>query len=80
MAILEQIARRHLPSTIGVEWSGLSYQEKHVSGQTGYVLGLAFLFVFLFLAAQYESWLIPVSVILSLPIACIGAYLGNWAC
>ena len=54
MAILEQIARRHLPSTIGVEWSGLSYQEKHVSGQTGYVLALAFLFVFLFLAAQYE--------------------------
>ena len=80
MAILEQIARRHLPSSIGVEWSGLSYQEKHVSGQTGYVLALAFLFVFLFLAAQYESWLIPVSVILSLPIAGIGAYLGNWAC
>ena len=47
MAILEQIARRHLPTTIGIEWSGLSYQEKHVSGQTGYVLGLAFLFVFL---------------------------------
>ena len=80
MAILEQIARRHLPASIGVEWSGLSYQEKHVSGQTGYVLALAFLFVFLFLAAQYESWLIPVSVILSLPIAGIGAYLGNWAC
>ena len=80
MAILEQIARRHLPSTIGVEWSGLSYQEKHVSGQTGYVLALAFLFVFLFLAAQYESWLIPVAVIFSLPIAGIGAYLGNWAC
>ena len=80
MAILEQIARRHLPATIGVEWSGLSYQEKHVSGQTGYVLGLAFLFVFLFLAAQYESWLIPIAVILSLPIAGIGAYLGNWVC
>lgn len=80
MAILEQIARRHLPQSIGVEWSGLSYQEKHVSGQTGYVLALAFLFVFLFLAAQYESWLIPIAVILSLPIAGIGAYLGNWAC
>ena len=80
MAILEQIARQHLPQSIGVEWSGLSYQEKHVSGQTGYVLALAFLFVFLFLAAQYESWLIPVAVILSLPIAGIGAYLGNWAC
>ena len=44
------------------------------------MLALAFLFVFLFLAAQYESWLIPVAVILSLPIAGIGAYLGNWAC
>ena len=80
MAILEQIARRHLPSTIGVEWSGLSYQEKHVSGQTGYVLALAFLFVFLFLAAQYESWSVPVAVILSLPVAGIGAYLGIWIC
>ena len=46
----------------------------------GLVLALALLFVFLFLAAQYESWLIPVAVILSLPIAGIGAYLGNWAC
>ena len=80
MAILEQIARRHLPSTIGVEWSGLSYQEKHVSGQTAYILALALLFVFLFLAAQYESWSIPIAVILSLPIAGVGAYLGNWIC
>ena len=80
MTILEDIAKKHLPSNIGVEWSGLSYQEKHVSGQTGYVLALALLFVFLFLAAQYESWSIPVAVILSLPIAGVGAYLGNWIC
>ncbi len=80
MMILEDIARRHLSASIGVEWSGLSYQEKHVSGQTGYVLALALLFVFLFLAAQYESWSIPVAVILSLPIAGIGAFVGNWAC
>ena len=80
MAILEEIADKHLPQNIGVEWSGLSYQEKHVSGQTGYVLALALLFVFLFLAAQYESWSIPVAVILSLPIAGVGAYLGNWIC
>lgn len=65
---------------MGVEWSGLSYQEKHVSGQTGLVLALAFLFVFLFLAAQYESWSVPVAVILSLPVAGIGAYLGIWVC
>ena len=80
MAVLERIAREHLPSTIGTEWSGLSYQEKHVSGQTGFVLALAFLFVFLFLAAQYESWTVPIAVILSLPVAGIGAYLGIWAC
>ena len=80
MAELERIARRHLPPSIGIEWSGLSYQEKHSSGQTGLVLGLAFLFVFLFLAAQYESWSVPVAVILSLPVAGIGAYLGIWIC
>ena len=80
MAALERIVREHLPSNIGAEWSGLSYQEKHVSGQTGIVLGLAFLFVFLFLAAQYESWTVPVAVILSLPVAGIGAYLGIWLC
>ena len=80
MAILEEIASKHLPKNIGVEWSGLSYQEKHVSGQTAYILALALLFVFLFLAAQYESWSIPIAVILSLPIAGVGAYLGNWIC
>ena len=77
---LENIVREKLPASVGVEWSGLSYQEKHVSGQTGLVLALAFLFVFLFLAAQYESWAVPVAVILSLPVAGIGAYLGIWVC
>ena len=80
MAVLERIVRDRLPSNIGAEWSGLSYQEKHVSGQTGIVLALAFLFVFLFLAAQYESWSVPVAVILSLPVAGIGAYFGIWLC
>jgi len=80
MDALEWIVDEHLPANVGVEWSGLSYQEKHVSGQTGVVLALAFLFVFLFLAAQYESWSVPVAVILSLPVAGIGAYLGIWVC
>lgn len=80
MGVLEELVRKHLPALIGVEWSGLSYQEKHVGGQTGLVLALAFLFVFLFLAAQYESWSVPVAVILSLPVAGIGAYLGIWIC
>ena len=78
MDLLESIAREHLPDNIGIEWSGLSYQEKKEGGQTGVVLGLALLFVFLFLAAQYESWSIPIAVLLSLPIAIAGAYLGVW--
>ncbi len=76
LAVLQKVADEHLPDNIGVEWSGMSYQEKKEGGQTGLVLALALLFVFLFLAAQYESWLVPVAVILSLPIAIFGAYLG----
>ena len=77
---LEEIVRTRLPENIGVEWSGLSYQQKHETGNTAMVLGLAFLFVFLFLAAQYESWTVPLAVILSLPVAGVGAYLGIWLC
>ena len=80
MDALEEIVREHLPPNIGVEWSGLSYQQKHESGNMGLVLGLVFLFVFLFLAALYESWSVPLAVILSLPIAGVGAYLGIWIC
>ena len=76
MACLENIVRNHLPDNIHVEWSGLSYQEKQESGKTGMILALAFLFVFLFLAAQYESWSIPIAVLLSLPVSILGAYLG----
>ncbi len=78
MAAMERIAREHLPENIGLEWSGLSYQEKQAGGQTGFVLALVFLFVFLFLAAQYESWIVPIAVLLSLPVATLGAYLGIW--
>lgn len=77
---LEEIAAEHLPENIGIEWSGLSYQEKNSGGKTWVVLSLVFIFVFLFLAALYESWTIPCSVLLSLPVAALGAYLGEWAC
>ena len=80
MEIIEQIAREHLPENIGVEWSGLSFQEHQAGGQTGMVLALVFMFVFLFLAALYESWMVPVAVLLSLPVAALGAYLGVWGC
>ncbi len=80
MEALEKIVEEHLPSNMGVEWAGLSYQQKHGSGNTMLVLSLAFLFVFLFLAALYESWTVPLAVILSLPVAGVGAYLGIWIC
>lgn len=80
MDALEKTVREKLPPNIGVEWSGLSYQQKHESGNTGLILGLVFIFVFLFLAALYESWSVPLAVILSLPVAGVGAYLGIWLC
>ena len=76
MDALEQIVSEHLPSNVDVEWSGLSYQEKKEGGKTGTVLALCVLFVFLFLAALYESWSVPVAVLMSLPIAIAGAYFG----
>lgn len=80
MEILEEIVREKLPNNIGVEWSGLSYQEKKAGGQTGIILSLVFLFVFLFLAALYESWTVPIAVLISLPVAVLGAYAGVIAC
>ena len=80
MELLEQIAREKLPENIGVEWSGLSYQEKQAGGQTGLILALVFLFVFLFLAALYESWTVPIAVLISLPVAVLGAYVGITLC
>ena len=80
MQVIEEIARKHLPENIGVEWSGLSYQEKQAGGKTAMVLALVFLFVFLFLSALYESWTVPIAVLLSLPVAALGAYIGVWAC
>ncbi len=78
--IMEELVEQHLPKNIQVEWSGLSYQEKQAGGKTAMVLALVFVFVFLFLAALYESWIIPIAVLLSLPVAALGSYLGVWIC
>lgn len=80
MDAVEALVKEKLPANIGVEWSGLSYQQKHDTGNTAVILGLVLVFVFLFLAALYESWSVPLAVILSLPIAGVGAYLGIWLC
>jgi HAE1 family hydrophobic/amphiphilic exporter-1 len=72
MKLMEQMAGRKLPSGMDSEWTGMSYQEKRVGGQATYVFALAVLMVYLVLAAQYESWLMPAAVILVVPLALLG--------
>jgi HAE1 family hydrophobic/amphiphilic exporter-1 len=76
---LEEVAKQTLPPEVGYAWNALSYQEKVASGGTARVLGLSLVFVFLILAALYESWSLPFSVLLSTPVAVLGAYLGIFA-
>jgi multidrug efflux pump subunit AcrB len=76
MAALEEVARTTLPREIGYDWADLSYQEKQASGATGTIFGLSLVFVFLILAALYESWSLPFSVLLTVPIAVFGACVG----
>jgi multidrug efflux pump len=73
---LEDVARKTLPPEMGYAWNALSYQEKVTAGSTLRVLGLSLVFVFLILAALYESWSLPFSVLLSTPVAVLGAFLG----
>jgi HAE1 family hydrophobic/amphiphilic exporter-1 len=76
MAALEDVAKTVLPQEIGYDWADLSYQERKAAGRAGAVFGLSLGFVFLILAALYESWSLPWSVLLSVPIAVVGAFLG----
>ena len=75
MAEIERIVSE-LPSGVGYEWTGLSFQEKVAGAQAPILLGLALLVVFLLLVALYESWAIPLSVILIVPIGALGAVLA----
>jgi len=76
MAALEQVAAETLPPEMGIDWSDLSYQERQASGQAGGIFALSLVIVFLILAALYESWSLPFSVLLSVPVAVCGAYAG----
>lgn len=75
LAIVEE-AMAQLPAGFGYEWTGLSLQEKASTGRTGLLYGLSILIVFLCLAALYESWAIPMSVILVVPLGVLGALVG----
>ena len=72
MALMEEIAAKTLPPGAGFEWTAMSYQEKIVGNQLTYVFGLAILLVYLCLAGQYESWILPLAVILAVPLALLG--------
>ena len=76
LAAMERVSAQTLPAGYGFEWTGTALQEKAAGGQTGIVLGLAVLFAYLFLVALYESWNIPIPVLLSVSVGLLGAILS----
>jgi len=78
IARVEQIAREVLPPDFSFDWGGTSYQEKRSGGASTFALGLAVIMVFLILAAQYEKWSLPFSVLLALPFGTFGALTAVW--
>jgi HAE1 family hydrophobic/amphiphilic exporter-1 len=75
-AALEAVAKEILPREIGYDWADMSYQEVKAAGAGGKVFILSIIFVFLILAALYESWSLPFAVLLTVPVAVFGAFLG----
>ncbi len=72
MATMEQIAKKTLPDDVSYEWSAMSYQQKIVGNQLIFVFALSILLVYLCLAGQYESWILPLAVLSAVPLALIG--------
>lgn len=73
LKLMEQMADVKLPRSMSYEWTGMSYQEKKTGGEAIWTFALAVLLVYLVLAAQYESWIVPVGVILVVPLGLLGA-------
>jgi HAE1 family hydrophobic/amphiphilic exporter-1 len=78
LASMTETSAKTLPPGYAFEWTGTSYQEQSASNQTGIILGLALLFAFLFLVALYESWVIPIPVLLSVVVGVLGGMAGLW--
>ena len=76
LELMEQMAATKLPASMGFEWTGMSYQEKKVGGEQYVIFLLAVVFVFLVLAAQYESWTSPAAVIAVVPLAVLGVVIA----
>ncbi|MBW1734675.1 MAG: multidrug efflux RND transporter permease subunit [Deltaproteobacteria bacterium] len=77
ISAMEALAAKELPNQYGYEWTGTAYQEIEAGGLAPYIFSLALVFVFLFLAAQYESWVMPLMVMLAVPLAMLGALLAQ---
>jgi hydrophobe/amphiphile efflux-1 (HAE1) family protein len=73
---MQEVSAKALPAGYAYEWTGTAYQEQQASGQTGAILGLAVLFAYLFLVALYESWMIPLPVLLSVVVGAFGSFVG----
>jgi hydrophobe/amphiphile efflux-1 (HAE1) family protein len=78
LSAMESLSAHTLPPGYSYEWTGTAYQEASATGQTGPLLGLSVLFAYLFLVALYESWVIPVPVLLSVVVGVFGALFGTW--
>uniref|UniRef100_UPI00059281CD efflux RND transporter permease subunit n=1 Tax=Chromobacterium haemolyticum TaxID=394935 RepID=UPI00059281CD len=76
--VLEAVAKETLPDGYTLAWTGSAFQEKSTSGSSAVVFGFGMIMVFLILAAQYERWSLPISVLMAVPFAMFGALMANW--
>jgi HAE1 family hydrophobic/amphiphilic exporter-1 len=77
LAVMEQVSKEVLPLSMGFEWSGIALEEQRSGGQAPFIFALGIIFVFLVLAAQYESWTDPFIILLAVPLAILGALLAQ---
>jgi hydrophobe/amphiphile efflux-1 (HAE1) family protein len=78
LAAMEEVAAEVLPEGFAYEWTGTTFQEQKTGNQSFYIFGLSIICVFLFMAALYESWIRPLVIVLTVPLAMFGAILGLW--
>ena len=78
IAAMQEVARANMPPGMSYEWTGLAFQELEAGSRAGFVFALSALFVFLVLAAQYESWIVPLAVLLAVPLGVLGALGALW--
>ena len=74
MKAIEEVAEKNLTANYGYEWTGMSLEERQSGGQTILIFTLSILFVYFLLAAQYESYILPFSILLSVPVGLVGVY------